>query len=368
MTPSQPAVGMPPKKRNFAISYIKGLAIIFIMLIHLIDWGDMAVSPTGRLWKQILFTGVVFFMATAGSVIWIAYGKSDDIKRSTKRLVSRGLQLIVVYYIYNIIKFAIFDYSKENFYYGYKSQGIFNWNGILTMKAFAVPIPILVTIGYFVVLSPLFLYFLKKVKGGVYYLLALLAFVVTVNYFIELPHNVVTDFLYGRGYIFFSPLPWFTAFLLGLLVAYAGFEQKKKLFLGLFTALIPLSIWYATSRGQSLFIDESLHPLKPLAISISFAFMFLLIYLFDWIQKFSARKWVRKSLGTLRFLGDSTLWLYVAHWIVIDTTLWVFAPHSFVVWYTVFVMIVIFTIWKKKEIETYTAEYEVMHNEKSSNS
>jgi hypothetical protein len=347
-----------PKKRNFAISYIKGIAIIFIILIHLIDWGDIQLSATGRLWKQVLFTGVVFFMATAGSVIWIAYGKSDDLLRPTKRLMWRGLQLIGVYYIYNIIKFAIFDYSKENFYYGYASQGIFNWNGILTMKAFAVPIPILVTIGYFVILSPLFLLILKKVKGGVYYLLGLLAFVIMVNYFVELPHTVVTNFLYGRGYIFFSPLPWFTAFLLGLLVAYAGFDQKKKLFLALFTLLIPLSVWYATSHAQSLFIDESLHPLKPLAISVSFAFMFVLMFVFGSIEKFSKNQAVRMSLSVLRVLGDCTLWLYVAHWIAIDVTLWVFAPRSYFVWISMIPLFLGFFVWKRGMIKKYFDEYE----------
>ncbi len=355
--PNQIQPQVQPKKRNFAISYIKGLAILFIILIHLIDWGDMAVSPTGRLLKQILFTGVVFFMATSGSVVWIAYGKSDDLVRSTKRLVRRGAELIGIYYLYNILKFAFFDFSTENFYGGFMSQGIFNWKGILTLQSFAVPIPILFTIGFLIILSPIFLYILKKVRGGVWYLVALLTVVIGVNYFFPLPANTVTNFLYARGNITFSILPWFTAFLLGLLVAYAGFEQKKKIFLFLFTALVPLSLWYASAKGQSWYVDASLHPLQPQAIAMSFAFMFALMYVFDFFQKYIAYSTIRILLATLRVLGDSTLWLYIVHWIVIDSILLTLAPRSFLVWPAVGLMFVGFLWWKRRVIQEYSQQY-----------
>lgn len=354
-----------PKKRNFAISYLKGLAILFIMAIHLIDWGDIAVSPTGRLWKQVLFTGVVFFMATAGSVIWIAYGKSDDLKRSTQRLVRRGFELIGVYYLYNLVKFFVFDFSKEHFYDGFVRQDIFHFKDILTLKSFAVPIPILLTIGFFVVVSPIFLYILKKVKGGVWYLTGLLGLIMLINYIIPLPQNAVTNFFYARGNITFSLFPWFTAFLLGLLVAYAGFEKKKKVFLTIFLLCIPLTLWYARVKGLSWYLDESLHPLQPQAISISFAFMFLLIYFFDALQKYTSKKSIQALLSTLRVFGDFTLWLYVIHWIIIDLTIWIFSPRTYLIWATVSLMLIVFVFWKKSIIKKYMAEYEVMHSQNS---
>lgn len=345
------------KKRNFAISYIKGIAILFIMLIHLIDWGDMVVSPTGRLWKQILYTGVVFFMATAGSVVWIAYGKSDDLKRSSKRLIKRGLELIAIYYSYNIIKFALFDFSKEKFYGGFMQQGIFNWHGILTLRSYAVPIPILFTIGFLLLFSPLFLYILKKSKRGVWYLVALLALLCTINYIVPLPQNAFTNFLYARGNITFSILPWFTAFLTGLLVAYAGFDRQKKLFLPLFFVLTLLTLWFAKIKGWSWYLDSSLHPLQPQAIALSFTLMFLLIYLFAWIEKKYQQKGVHTALAVVRVLGDCTLWLYVAHWIVIDSTLWLFSSRSFVIWFAMIPLFVFFFWWKRKMIAEYRDQF-----------
>ena len=346
-----------PKKRNFDISYIKGFAILAIMLIHLLDWGDVAISPTGRLLKQILFIGVVFFMVTSGSVVWIAYGKSSDMVRSTKRLLRRGLELIAVYYIYNIVKFAVFDFTKENFYGGYISRDIFNWSGILTLKSFAVPIPILVTIGIFICISPLFLFLLQRVKWGVLYVYALLAVVLFANYVLPLPQNFLTNFLYARGNILFAPLPWFTAFLLGLLLAYHGFDKKKKLFLRIFSLSIPFTFWYAQSKGFSFFLDESLHPLQPHALGISFVFMFLLLYFFEAVEKYKQKKFVLFFLATFRLLGDFTLWLYIAHWIMIDVVLWIFAPKSYLVWVGMFFLLCTFFYSKRKMLQKYVQEY-----------
>lgn len=344
------------KKRNFAISYIKGIAILFIMAIHLLDWSGT--GDVGRIWKQILYTGVVFFMATAGSVVWIAYGKHEDLRRPTKRLLQRGLELIGLYYLYNIIKFFIFDFRTENFYEGYVQKGVFNWHGLLTLKAYAVPIPILLTIGMLIMLSPLFLWVLKKVKGGVWYLFSLFVLLCLVNYIVPLPQNALTDFLYARGNnITFSFLPWSTAFLLGLLVAYWGFEKRKHIFFPLFLFLLPFTFWFTTVKGWSWYIDYSLHPLQPQAIVTSFALMFAFIYIFEWIEKFSAKKGVHFSLATLRVLGDSSLSVYLLHWVVIDLTLWIFSSTPWVVRITGILFLILFIFFKRKMVKQYVEEY-----------
>ncbi len=347
------------KKKNFAISYIKGVAILFIILIHLLDWGDIPVSETGRLLKQVLYTGVVFFMATAGSVVWIAYGKYDDLKKATKRLVWRGAQLIGIYYIYNIIKFFVFDFRTENFYSGFIQAGLFDFSDILLLKSYAVPIPILVTIGVFVMISPIFLFVVKKIKYGIWYVTGLFMALVAMNTYFPFPQNVITDFLHARGNITFSMIPWFMAFVLGFLVAYAGFEKQKKKFVLFFSACVPITLWYAQSKGLSFFLDNSLHPLQVHALGISFAFMFLLIFLFEYKEKFLHKKYVRNSLSALRFLGDSTLWLYVAHWIVIDITIWIFSPKTYLIWPAVIMLLMGFLWWKRAKVQEYAQQYEV---------
>jgi len=345
-----------PKKRNHYISYLKGIAIIFIILIHVIDWGDTPLAPWGRTLKQILYPGVVFFMATAGSVIYIAYSKYDDLKKPTKRLVFRGLQLIGIYYLYNIIKFFIFDYSKEHFYGGYQEQGIFNLEGILTLKAFAVPIPILVTFGVFIILSPILLWIVKKRKHSHLILLSLIFIVASINYAIELPVNAVTDFFYARGNSSFAMLLWLLPFLLGFYIAYLGFEKQKKNGLLFFVLISIPAIWYSSSKGYSLSLEQSLHPLRLHAITLSFAFMYALMYVFEWMEKRTSTL-IQYKLAVLRLLGDYTLWLYVVHWIVIDLTIWVVYPRTYLIWLSVPILLLIFFYSKRKTLQAYVAEY-----------
>ena len=342
-----------PKKRNYYISYIKGVAIIFIILIHLLDWGDTPLSPWAKFAKQILYPGVVFFMATAGSVIYIAYNKYDDLKKPTRRLIWRGVQLIGIYYLYNIIKFFIFDYSTEHFYGGYIQQGIFTLKGILTLKAYAVPIPILITFGIFLILSPILLWVVKRTKHPHVILLTLIGMLTFMNYIVPLPINSVTDFLYARGNSTFATLLWLLPFLLGFYMAFVGFEKQKQKGLIISLALTVLALWYAHIKGFDWHLDNSLHPLRPHAITFSFAFMYALMYVFGWMEK-SLTKLCRYKLTVLRVLGDYTLWLYVVHWIVIDCTIWIFAPRTYVVWITVPILLLGFLWWKRKVLMEYT--------------
>lgn len=345
----------PPKKRNYYISYLKGVAILFIILIHLIDWGDTPLASWARFARQIFYPGVVFFMATAGSVIYIAYSKYDDLKKPTRRLISRGLQLIGIYYLYNIIKFFVFDYSKEHFYGGYVQQGIFTLKGILTLKAYAVPIPILVTFGIFIVLSPILLWIVKRTKHPHVILLSIIGILTCINYILPLPINSVTNFLYARGNSTFATLLWLLPFLLGFYMAVVGFEKQKQKGLLLSLLLTVPALWYARVKGFDWHLDNSLHPLRPHAITISFAFMYALIYVFEWMEK-KKYKLAHYKLAVLRLLGDYTLWLYVVHWIVIDVTIWIFSPRTYLVWVSVPILLLVFLWWKRKIIEQYKNE------------
>ena len=99
---------MPPKKRNHFISYIKGYAIIAVLLIHMIDWSNIIVGHTTQLFKELLYPGVFFFMATSGSVVYIAYAKSETWLKPARKLFVRGLQLIGIYYLYNLVNSMLF--------------------------------------------------------------------------------------------------------------------------------------------------------------------------------------------------------------------------------------------------------------------
>lgn len=144
-------------KRNYYISYIKGWAIISIMLIHLIDWSNLVLSESGLYFKEFLYPSVLFFIATAGGVIYLAYFKYD-LWTASKKLFRRGGELIGIYFLYNIVKLYIFDFSREPFYHKFIFSGEMNLTDILSLNSFAAPISIILTIGIFNYLAAVFVF------------------------------------------------------------------------------------------------------------------------------------------------------------------------------------------------------------------
>lgn len=344
-----PAV--PPKKRNHFISYIKGYAILCVVLIHLIDWSNIPVNNVGSWFKELLYPGVFFFMSTAGSVVYIAYGKSEVWAKPAWKLFKRGLQLIAIYFLYNVIKFFIYDFSKEPFYWQYTEHGRMTLENILTLQVFSSPIGILLTIGVFIMLSPILLLISKKIKYP-NIALSIILLLIVINAYFNNASGVFTDTIFSRNNISFPLALWSIPFVTGYLIAAFGFEEKKKLWAGIFLPLAAVAIYYQLKNGLSLKPSASMYPLKPYYIIASLAFMSILFYLYSWAEKIPF-KISKQKLAITRFLGDFTLSIYIWHWIIIDVVLWIFYPQAKLIWLFVPAFLAIYLFVKKSKVKEY---------------
>lgn len=342
---------LPPKKRNHFISYIKGYAILSVLLIHMIDWSNIIVSPAGMWLKELLYPGVFFFMATSGSVVYIAYAKSETWIRPAKKLFLRGLQLIGIYYLYNIIKLFIYDFSKEPFYWQFTNHGRMTWENILQLKVYSAPISILITIGVMIMLSPILLAISKKIKFSNLVISALLVILLYIVY-AHTWSGAVADFLLARNSVMFPIALWSIPFLSGYLLASFGFEEKKSWWLGIFLPLMAIFYYVQTKNGLDLKPSHFMYPLRPYYMVASLAFVSVMFYLFFWCEKliFSPMK---KVLAITRFLGDYTLSVYIWHWIVVDLTIWIFYPNTKLIWISVPMFLAVFLFIKHEKLKEY---------------
>lgn len=344
-------------KRNHYVSYLKGWAIISIMLIHLLDWSNINLSAWQIDLKELLYPAVLFFMATAGSVVFIAYNKYD-LPTASRKLWRRGIELILVYFLYNLAKLWFYDFSRQPFYWQFSQAGKLNLMDILTLQSFTAPISIILTIGIFLLLAPLPLYLAKrkfpKISVGL-----LLAAVVASGYFLPLPANNLTDWLLAKSNIMFPVLLWSVPFLLGFYLSLLGFDKRKGVFLVLFSILAALCVSPILDQTASLRLSANMYPLKLYYVFLSFAFMFLLVYFFYFLEKIGG-KTINFILSLFRLMGDSTLAIYIYHWLVVDLTIWLFYPRCFYIWYTAPVFLAVYLLLKRKRFWEYFKSYQKM--------
>jgi len=345
----------PKAKRNYYFSYIKGWAIISIMLIHLLDWSGIILSKNGLYFKEWLYPSVLFFIATAGGLIYIAYSKYGMLKAS-KKLLRRGGELIAIYFLYNIIKLYIYNFSAEPFYNQFIFSGKMDLADILSLHSFTAPISIILTIGIFLIISPLFLY-LSKTKYPKSAVLALAAGVLYFGYFFPMPENSMTDFLYAKNNIMFPLILWLAPFSICFYLGMIGFEKHRGKLLLIFSSLALISGTLQFNDFNSVSFSKEMYPLKLFYVFSSFAFMFFLVYIFYFLEKIR-RPAVNYFLSFVRLLGDSTLAIYIYHWLVIDATLWVFYPRVNLILLTVPLFLLIYVILKRRKLFEYFKSYE----------
>ncbi len=350
-----PTEKAPKPKRNYYISYIKGFAIITLLTLHLLDWSNMVLTPHEKMWREFLFPSVLFFMSTLGSVVYIAYGHHEHLLAPTKRLLRRGFELIAIYFLYNLLKLRFYDFQQEPFYYKFISQQKFGFMDILSLHAFSVPISIILTIGIFLLISPFFLWITKKTRyprsilGGIF--LVILIF----NYTSVFSQSAIKDFLLAKNNITFSLLQWSIPYMMGFYLAMTGLEKQKGKAFFFFLILTLCAGGYQFLNDQSLYISEYMYPLKPYYVVASFCFLYILIFLFSFLEKINHAV-VRYFLAVVRILGDYTLTLYIFHWIVVDLTLWIFAPETKLIWWSVSTFLILFLAWHHKKIREFSGQ------------
>ncbi|MFA6486485.1 MAG: acyltransferase family protein [Candidatus Magasanikbacteria bacterium] len=349
-------------KRNYYISYIKGCAIIGVLLIHLIDWSNIILTPTDKLWRELAYPAVLFFVSTVGSVVYVAYAHRDDFQKTVWRLVSRGLQLIGIYYLYNLIKLWIYDFDTSPFYWQFSEKHIFDWKNILTLHSFSVPITIIYTIGLLLVISPIFLWITKKFKHSkliIFLLIILLSF---LNYCLPPGGNFIANFVYSRDIVIFPLALWLLPYLIGFYLAMIGFDRHKGKLLALFIFLTALTYYPLHASGATWQLSSYMYPIKLYYIFASFTLMYALIWVFAFVEKttkgsFAVLRMTATGFLTLmRFLGDRTLSLYLFHWIVIDLTIWYYFPRVKMIWVWGPIFVVAYLCFHYKKIRKYYNE------------
>ncbi len=336
------------RKKQPYVSYLKGFAIVAVMMIHLIDWGALSGIKFFSLFKELLFPGVMFFVSMVGALVYFAY-KDADLKKSSLKLLKRGLQVIGVYYLYNIIKLFIFDFSKQPYFINFNgSDRVHDLINVLSLKSADVPLSILFTLGMFMIISPLFLFIIKKTKYPKLIMLSILLVVIIINYFILLPSNFITNILYSNGYAFFPIMLWFVPYLLGILLSMIGFEKQKKI---LFPFSLSLTLliggFYCFSKTLSYLPSYHMYPLDLYYVVYSTFFMYLLFYIFGFLENIQ-KNWSNKILNISKFLGENTLSIFIFHWVIIDITYWLFSPKEWMILITVPICVSLFVFIKYK--------------------
>ncbi len=341
------------KKRNLYISYIKGVAIIGIILIHLIDWSDMRLPPAGRVAGDILQICVFLFVLATGSVLFIAYEHRPPAEQA-KRLLYRGGQILFIYYLYSLVKLLIFDFSTEPIYYQFINKGTLTITDILLFRSFSVPITILITYAFLLALSPLLLLIYKKSRRPAPTIALLTAGLFIINYFTPIPgfNHPAINFLYANGNVLFAIMLWLMPLLIGFLLAQAGFEKQKRHILIAGGILAAISAGWLFMGHKSLRLSDNEFPLSPYFIFCSIFALALLLYFFRWLEKFH-NKQVKGGLAALRLLGDNTLHIYIFQWIIIDCTRWIFPARAVFIWLTVPVFLGIYLLLKRKKLIEY---------------
>lgn len=324
------------KKKDKYISYIKGIAFFSILIIHLCNWGGASNNIVYIYFKKVFYSGlnILFFVSMSGSLIYLAY-KDYDIKKASKRLFKRGFKLIGIYYAYSIIKLFIFDFNKENLYSKLLNYSkLTNLINIITLKYSDTGISILFTIGFLLLISPIFLYFIKKSKNPNIFIISLIMFFISLSLIIQ-PNSksYLYNLLYSNNFATFPLFLWIIPYLIGTFIAIIGFENKRKNILISSAALTLTYILYFISTSRTINPSIYAYQLSDGSIKFytyfvffSFTILSLLIYVFKYVVNIN-KKISNKILNILEFIGDKTFDLYLIQWIVIDMTYWIFSPE-----------------------------------------
>ncbi len=339
-----------PIQRSHSISYAKGCAIIGVILIHLIDWCEIHWSENFLLFKELLYPFVLIFLATAGSLMVIASQKYD-LSVASKRFVKRGAEILAIYFLYSSIKLLIFDFDTQPFFDQFRNNGTLTFTHIFTFKAYDVPITILLTIAFFVMFSPIILLLIRRAGRPKTVLSVLVLTLFFINYILPHSTNAFVDFIYAKGNVTFPIMLWLVPFLLGMLMALYNFEKWKYALLFFWGVMTIFSlVWWRHSGRSEWLPSAGMYPLHPYYISFSFFFMYLVMILFDQLEKLKNKKF-RQLLAAIQIFGDNTLELYILHWLLIDLTSWLLYPNMFWIWVIIPIFLVSFALWHRSKIE-----------------
>ncbi|MDD5213381.1 MAG: hypothetical protein PHG82_03075 [Candidatus Gracilibacteria bacterium] len=345
----------PKKKKNHYISYIKGFALIFIVLVHLVHWSNIKYGNILHYFMEISSIGILLFMSMIGVVIIFAYGKYTDIKRPAKRLTQRALLLLGIYFLYNIVKYYLFPLgllAHQPFYWQFTERGTMDLISLLTLKSFTVPITVFVLIPILLIVSIGVLY-INKMKYKKTIIGALIAFFYILNYWTPASSMNSLNFLYGINTSMLSINYWLLPYFVGVLVAMFGFEKIKYQALLIFGGLTAIFYFQNSLAGNSLNPSENIYPMKAYYVAFSFFVTYIIIFIIQAIESLK-NHFSHSFLAFINFLGNHTFNLYIYHWIVIDLTIWFISDKAILIVVPAF--IALYSIYHYKKIKDYYFE------------
>lgn len=354
-------------KRNFYISYLKWLALFYMIIIHLLDWSNMQLWFTTSILKEVLHTSLIFFVTLTWANIIQAYGNYESLKKPIKKLYKRILILLWIYFAYNIIKYYTFDFSTSNFYQQFTDKKTFDMTWIFTFKSFTSPITVLIMDSIFLFFSPLLLYVNKNFKYKKSFVFGLILVILLINYGFVLPNylpfnpanpffpierNIFLDVLYSNDFVLFPIALWAVPYLMGSLFSMFGFEKRRHEAIIIFS-IITIILWaLKITNNESLFLNPYIFPLMPYYIFVCFFALFVFVQCFIWLEK--VKSWrINLALSALRLFWDKSLKIYIYHWIVIDLTIRIFFPYIEIMWISMFIYVWYFIYSNKKIILEY---------------
>ncbi|EKE29797.1 MAG: hypothetical protein ACD_2C00096G0003 [uncultured bacterium (gcode 4)] len=354
-------------KRNFYISYIKWLSLIYMIIIHLVDWSDMRLWVTSSLLKEVLHTSLIFFVTLTWANIIQAYWNYENIKKPMKKLYKRIAILLAIYFAYNFIKFMIFDFSTSAFYLQFIEKGYFNIWWLLTFRSFTSPITVLIMDSTFLALSPILLYMNKNVKRKKEILIWVIIALLVINYWIVIPNylpfspanpyfpinqNPILDLLYANNYVLFPVALWAVPYLIWSLLAMYWFEKKMHEATLIFAIITIILGSLKLANNESLLLNPYIFPLQPYYIFVCFFALFVFVQIFMWMEKIKSRK-IHGVLSVIRYLWDKSLYVYIYHWMVIDISIRIFFPYIRTMWLVMWVYLFLQLYLNRSTIAQY---------------
>lgn len=307
---------MKTNKRQSDIDYLRGLAVLGMILIHT-NYYFLNNSVSLSLWNYAQFAVPVFIFCAG----YLFFQKPFNLtlKNYLQYFKKRFLRLMIPYYIFLLI-FIPLNHFKDptRVTIDYIWQSIFltggveiNWLVLLFLQ--------------FALLFPLLAY-LRQKQQLFFYTFILLAFINT---------SLFMFYVFPQNYKFLMWLPWSLLFLLGLFVLKF---QERKWFYPL--TLTVSGIVYALGYLQRLSINASPsffdNKYPPNLYFIAFGIFSTILILF------LVRKIVMPQTLSifLQFMSTNSYSLYFIHYCVLNVALYALPKFPFT-WYTFFPFVLI---------------------------
>jgi peptidoglycan/LPS O-acetylase OafA/YrhL len=199
--------------RNTAIDFTKGALVLFMVLYH---WLNYFFGPQGQYYDYLRFLTPSFIFITGFMISQIQLRRYENSGRSlSKRLFVRGLKLLAVFLVLNVLVYATLSRVQVPHAFWGKSLRSLSWAAFVAGTSRApdghksVIFDILVPIAYLLIVSA-GVVFTRRVRHAFYFTLCVLIAAVIFTRFSDLENMYLDLLMLG---------------VLGVIVGFAGSEQ-----------------------------------------------------------------------------------------------------------------------------------------------